>query len=289
MNTIPTTELYPLPYRIARRQMTRDIQETVMWKNPYLRTLAIQSREGFREVYGRAKSGSPLDLIAIVSPPYTNSMEISNRDDYFSRESSWLESRVPKKLLAAVSAIEFLKKYFTFKIQIAIADTGLLLSQQFVDATDIEASLSSAESMYQKRVSELLDDDSISTTRMSKLVREATYTIVDMQKTPTIDDCKKIIIENAISPRAILDNLPILINAFGVTVAYYELRAYFAESRLLWENLWRTIIVNIEWTSVWNKLLTKWQQNLCIDRKSNEWNREDRKWWNLLIGWTVTL
>ena len=277
-----------LSSRGARSRITSDIQRTVMWKNPYLRTLAIQNKLWFRETYYRAKSWVILDLYALVSPTYTNNQELSSDPDYFTKDSKWLELRVPKKLNASVEAIKLLWKYFNFRTNIVVADTWLLLSEEYAQSRDISEAIWTTESLYKARISELLPNNPINTTRLSSLIWQDSA-VVKMDSQPTREDCENIIRENATDPKQLLKNLWILIDAFWVTVAYFELRAYFEESRLIWDTLWRSIILNIEWTSVGNKLLTKWFWNLCMDRPPSSDQRIERRWWNLLIGWTVTL
>lgn len=279
---------FELSSRAARSRITDDVQKNIMWKNPYLRTLAVQNKLGFRETYYRARTWDILELYALVSPTYTNNQELSDDPDYFTQQSQWLESRVPKKLNASIEAIRLLWKYFAFRINIVVADTGLLLSQDYSNSQDLWEAIWTTETLYQKRVSELLPETPIATTRLSKLLWQKSD-VVTMSYTPTRADCEKIIRKNVTDPTQLLNNLWILITAFWITVAYFELQAYFEESRLIWDTVWRSIILNIEWTSVWNKLLTKWIWNLCVDRIGSSEERVQRKWWNLLIGWTVTL
>ncbi len=287
----PTNEqqrFFELSSKVARSRITSDIQKNIMWKNPFLRTLAVQNRLWFRETYYRARTWNIIDLFALVSPTYTNNQELSGDIDYLTREAKWLESRVPKKFNASIEAIKLLRKYFMFRINIVVADTGLLLSDDFIQSCDIPLAIWRAEDLYRNRAIELLPDMQIYTTRLSILLWQETK-VANMKLSPTQDDCEKVIRENTEDPMQLLANLWILIDAFGITVAYAELKAYFEESRLIWDATWRSIILNIEGTSVWNKLLSKWIWNLCMDRVGSSENRIDRKWWNLLIGWTVTL
>lgn len=288
MNTTNQSDFFQLSSQAARKRITADIQWTIMWKNPFLRTLAIQNKEWFRETYYRARSGAVIDLFALVSPTYTNDQKLSDDPKYFTRPSQWLEARVPKKFNASVEAMRLLKKYFTFRTNIVIADTGLLLSEEYVRSQDITEAIKKTESMYSKRASELLEETDINTTKLSSLLWQSPR-VVKMDFVPTRKDCEDIIRTNAVNPERLLKNLTILIKAFGITVAYYELIAYFEESRLMGEALGRSLILNIEWTSVGNKLLTKWIWNLCTDRPSSAENWFERKWWNLLVGGTVTL
>ncbi len=291
MKTTQTEQksFFELSSRGARTRITSDIQRNIMWKNQYVRTLAIQNRLWFRETFYRAKTGVIVDLYALVSPTYTNNQALSSDPEYFTRSSNWLEARIPKKLSAAIEAIKLLSKYFNFCITIVVADTGLLLSEEYAKSRDISGTIWDIEEMYKRRVSVLLPETPIDATRLSRFLWQESK-VVNMSFVPTKEDCESIIRENAIDPIQLLKNLWILIQAFWITVTYFELQAYFEESRLIWNTVWRSIILNIEWTSVWNKLLTKWVGNLCLDRVADNQNdRWSRKGGNLLIGWTVTL
>ena len=279
---------FELSSKVARGKITSDIQRNIMWKNPFLRTLAVQNKLWFRETYYRAKTWKIIDLFALVSPTYTNNQELSSDIDYLTREARWLESRVPKKFNASIEAIKLLQKYFTFRTNIVVVDTGLLLSDDFIQSCDISVAVWKTEDLYRNRAIELLPDMQIYTTRLSTLLSQESK-VGPRQDLAEREDCEKVVQENTSNPTQLLANLWILIDAFGITVAYAELQAYFEESRLIWDATWRSIILNIEGTSVWNKLLSKWIWNLCMDRVGSSESRIDRKWWNLLIGWTVTL
>lgn len=275
--------------RPARRKITNDIQTSLRnTKFVALRSLSLQNRAWFREIFYAARTGEILNLYALVSPTYTNNQWLSSDTDYFTKSSNWLEGRVARKFSATTEAINFLSQYFSLQVAIVIVDAWLLLSQEYQDIEKLKMSLQEVARLYQNRA-ELVLWTAVDVTFMSNLLEDGVPTVCDMSTTPSREQCVKIINENAINPEAIVKNLDVMIQAFWITVTYFELQAYFRESRLLGEKIGRSIILNVEGTTVWNTLLTKWKWNLTIDRTWDEVDRVKRKWWNLLVGWVVAL
>lgn len=261
----------------ARKQIQRE-KEPFVNSLPELRTLAIQNKEWFKQVYLEYLKSWKVDLKTILSPLYNNDWTLSSSEYYFSKRSNWLEERIQKKVYLASEIIIFLKNYFSFEVEFIVADSGLLLPNSSININEIDENINISLDIFSGRLTDLLWNDDFKISKMSDMwigierVRDMTYN-------PTLDDCMNLIKQNAINPEIMMKWLQEIIWIYWITVAYYEIESYFKESKFIWDNFSKNIILNIEWSSLWNKKFVKWKNNMTIEREN--WN-----WWNLLV-WAV--
>jgi hypothetical protein len=253
----------------AFKQIQRDKLDFIN-NSPYLRSLSIQNKQGFRSVFKSASQVEDTWLQAILSPMYNNDGWLSSDSNYFESDKNGLSGRIQKKVEISTQIIGFLQEYFELQVNFIIADAWMLISpNRYNNIWEIDEQVSESVEIFQKQIEIYLwnDDFSISKMSDSQLPIER---IRDMNFSPKREDCVKLIWENSIAPKALLRWLDEIINMYWITAAYYEIDAYFKESKYLWDNYKNNIILNVEGSSLGNKKLIKWKDNLSMDREN--WN-----------------
>lgn len=244
-----------------------------------LRSLAIQNKEWFKEVFKYQSAWNIAEVQAILCPMYNDNGWLSTDSDYFEQVSWWLTGRIQKKIQLITDIIWFVQNYFELKVNFLIADNWLLLSENNrMDESEINKKIETSIGIFQKQIESIYSWSDFSISKMSDTDLDLER-VRDMSFIPTIDDCKTLIMEKSIAPIALLRWLDRLIEMYGVTAAYYELDAYLKESKYFGDNYKNNIIINVEGSSLGNKKFLKWKDNMSLTR--DNWN-----WWNLLI-WAV--
>lgn len=259
----------------AIKQMQKE-KESFISDTPYLRVMWIKNNEWFRSIYREASAWTKIDVQVILSPMYTNEWKLSTNKDYFKNIRDWLEWRVNKKVIVWTEIVKYLQNYFNLNVNYIIADSWMLIKDY--DKNNLNDIVDFNVELFADYIKNISWNTDFNIKKMSDTWFDLDR-VRNMNFQATREDCINLINNNSIYPETMLRWLDVLINAYWVTVAYYELDAYFRESKFIWDNYKNNIIVNIEWTSIWNKTLINWKENMSIARE-NAWN-------NLLIAWVL--
>lgn len=262
----------------AMKQIQNDKLDLID-QSPYLRSLSIQNKQGFRWIFQKAKKNEAISLQAILSPMYDKDGSLSTDPEYFENDANWLKQRIQKKVDLSTEIIGFLQEYFQLEVNFIIADSGMLLnSNTYEDIWEIDEQVDASVDIFRKQIEWLLwnNDFSISKMSDSQLSLER---VRDMDIEVQRDDCEQLLLDKSIAPISLSRWLDDIIKMYWMTAAYYEIDAYFKESKYIWDNYKNNIILNVEWSSLGNQKLVKWKDNLSIPRENGNWE-------NLLI-WAV--
>lgn len=209
-----------------------------------INNIGLLSRGSIRSILRNVReNGEPVECYITVCPFYDQSGGISG--DYKSIQEVPLRYR--QKFSAALESAKFLSEQIPLKVQLLLADQGILVSSQY-DTDKAESDIDAIRKIYRDAV------DFPVTTFSEIGLRLPRTSVIDREYTEK--DSEGILEENGIDPNAFRNQLRIIAQSFGFSGAYFFLKNYLAESQFIGTNFQDALFINTEACAPLNTIYT---------------------------------